>query len=419
MPSLKKISPLSVIKFQVFKRDKESKEVILEKINKCLKKKYGNVVNIDGVIKFSTNGILFRFSLEELNNFYVLISTIKYDHQYDLKNVINEDSQLIDLSKLIPWSESGVLSSFIILMPKTKHKDAASLVEKHSDQLSKSKLGLGIIRGCLLSIFEAGTKKEELFTKYYWISPYLLSSKIAEKRLEEILVDIKHLAIFTAKLSQLFNKCKPFFSVLESGEMEINEKTEDFLWKLMEPEHVQLKTLESWLSYIMERDSTISAMISTMRISYAESKSVISKVESLFNKLNERSFEDYPLNSSMEIESYNRIIQPIENIVIRGEALKARLGTVMEEVRTYLSLQQQKIALEEQKSSKDQLVRIANLQEILHKLEILIVAFYLTEMARMVFETLVYKSANLLTVSFIPIALLISVLIIRILHKRL
>ena len=120
----------------------------------------------------------------------------------------------------------------------------------------------------------------------------------------------------------------------------------------------------------------------------------------------------------MELESY-RVIQPIENFVIRGEALKARLGSVMEEVRIYLSLQQHKVALEEQKSSKDQLIHIVNLQKILHKLDILIIAFYLTEMARMVFETLIHKSANILTITFIPIALFISILIIRILHKRL
>jgi len=38
-----------------------------------------------------------------------------------------------------------------------------------------------------------------------------------------------------------------------------------------------------------------------------------------------------------------------------------------------------------------------NLQEILHKLGVLNVAVYLTEMVRIVFETLSQESANLLT----------------------
>ena len=418
MSSWKALSPLRIIRIQVFQSDKVQKNIIIDKIIKHLKQKYENVEKIDDKIRVSNDEAIYRFSLETLDKFLVLKSTIKYNRNYEL-NVINEGLQSVDLSELISSSKSENLTSFTIFIPKTKEKDAMALLEKYSNHFSKSKLGLGIARGCMLSIFESGTKREELFNKYYWLSPCYLPSKLVEKRLEEILGDIKRLAIYTAELSQLYNKCKPFFSVLESGEMEISEKTEDFLWKLVEPEPVELSTLESWLGYIMDRDSTISAMISTMKVNYAESKSVISKVENLFNKLNEKSFEDYPLNSKLEIESYNKAIQPIENIVIRGEALKARLGTVMEEVRTYLSLQQQKAALEEQKSSKDQLIRIGNLQEILHKLEILIVAFYLTEMARMVFETLLHESANILTIIFIPIALLISVIIIRTLHKSL
>ena len=44
-------------------------------------------------------------------------------------------------------------------------------------------------------------------------------------------------------------------------------------------------------------------------------------------------------------------------------------------------------------------------------------ARYLTEMARIIFETSFHESANLLTALFIPIAILISVLISRMLHK--
>jgi len=90
----------------------------------------------------------------------------------------------------------------------------------------------------------------------------------------------------------------------------------------------------------------------------------------------------------------------------------------MEEIRTYLTLQQQRITIAEQTSSREQLVRLVNLQEILHKLEILIVAFYLTEMASLVFETLAHETAGTLTVAFIPFSLLISTLLNRLLHGK-
>ena len=112
------------------------------------------------------------------------------------------------------------------------------------------------------------------------------------------------------------------------------------------------------------------------------------------------------------------MIVPFEDFIERTDALMAQFNTILDSVRTYLGIKQQKMSIMEQTSSKEQLVRLVNLQEILHKLEILIVAFYLTEMARIGFDTITHESANLLTVAFIPFALLISVLLIRALHKK-
>lgn len=98
--------------------------------------------------------------------------------------------------------------------------------------------------------------------------------------------------------------------------------------------------------------------------------------------------------------------------------MTAQFNTVLDSVRTYLGIKQQKLSIAEQSSSREQLVRLVDLQETLHKLEILIVAVYLTEMARIVFETLLHESADLLTVIFIPIALLISAILSRALHRK-
>jgi hypothetical protein len=416
---LEPLLPLRIVKIQVFQVGEWNRDAFLDKIIQPLRQRYEDVVRRDGVLEVYIDRVLCQFRMEDLDNFLVLISTIKYYHDYELKKVIDNDLQFFDLSNFIPsLPPSNLLSTFTIFIPLTWDENlTTALVEQYSEYLSKPKIGIGIIRGCLLSIFESGTKEEEKFNRYYFLSPLRLPSNVAEKRVEEILGDIRHLAVYMAELSKLHSSCKNFFSALESGEGEIREKIESFLWKLIGPEPVKLETLESWLSYIMERESTISAMIATMQVNHIEAKSILSKVEILFKKLNERSFEDYPMNSEMEIEAYNRIVKPFENYIVRSEALKTRLGTAMEEVRTYLSLQQQKITLEEQKASKEQLVRLVNLQEILHKLEILIVAVYLTEMAKTVFEALIEESANLLTVAFIPFSLLISILLSRMLHK--
>jgi len=406
--------PLRIVKIQVFQGNAEDRDAFFDKIVRTIKQKYEDVAESEDALEVSMKKTLYPFRGEELDGFFVITSTIKYDHDYELK-ALDNDLQLFDL----PNEPLNLLSTSIIFIPLTEDGNpTTALVEQYSEHLSKPEMGIGIVRGCLLSIFESGTREEEMFNRYYLLSPLHPAGGTSEKQLKLVLDDIKHLAVHTAELSKLYSSCKSFFSALQPGEMEINEKTESFLWKLIGPEPVNLETLESWLGYIMERESTISAMISTMHVNHLEAKSIISKVENLFKKLNEKSFEDYPTNSEMEIEAYRRLVNPFENYITRSEVLKTRLGTVMEQVRTYLSLQQQKITIEEQKASKDQLVRLVNLQEILHKLEILIVAVYLVEMAKIVFESMLHEEANLLTTIFIPVALLISVLISRMLHKE-
>ncbi len=181
--------------------------------------------------------------------------------------------------------------------------------------------------------------------------------------------------------------------------MEINEQTETFLWELLEPEPVKLEALRYWLGYTMEKESILSALITSMRRNYMKAKSIIAEVEECFKKLNEKNFQDCSVNSEIEIRTYNKAIRPFEDYIMRGEALRTRLRIVMEEIRTYLSLQEQKISIEEQKASKEQLVRLVNLQEIFHKIEIFIVAVYIMEMFRIIFEVLAHEIANLLVAS--------------------
>jgi hypothetical protein len=52
----------------------------------------------------------------------------------------------------------------------------------------------------------------------------------------------------------------------------------------MQPEPVGLETLESWLGYIMEREASLSAMISSMRVNLIEAQSIISRIEGVFRR---------------------------------------------------------------------------------------------------------------------------------------
>lgn len=272
---------------------------------------------------------------------------------------------------------------------------------------------MGIVRECLFSILES---EEELFNRYYLLLP--LSSELVEKNLTEALNYIKHLAIYTAELSKLYVNCKNLFITFQSWEVEVREKTKKFLWELIGPRLIELETLASWLNYIMERTLTLSTMIAIMQTNYVEAKLTVSKLRSVFKRLNEKSFKNYPRNSDIDIEVYDRIVKIFESHIVKGETLKAHLETVMDEIRVYLRFQQQKIALEEQKASKEQLIRLVDLQKIFHKIELFIVAVYMTEMARIIFEATVHEVATILTALFIPIAFFLAMGVSRLLHRR-
>ena len=407
-----------MINIDVLNVEEKDREEFEDKIIQVIKQNYEGHIKTNNSLELFTDKNKCSCIVKKSEGFFVLRSTIVYEQVRELESVLEDDLQFYDFSGIIQSSLPSKLSTtFTIFIPAAADDEhASSLVEQYSDQLSRFKQGIGVVRGFVFSIFDSGVD-DELSDKFFFLSP-LSSARSDERRIEEILSEIERLAVYTSELLELHSGSKNFFSVLEIGESEISERVEGYLWKLLSPEPVELQTLESWLSYIMERGSTVSAMVGKMKINYTEARSIVFKVENLFNRLNERGFEDYPRNFELEAEKYGRIVRNFENFSVRSEALKSRLETAMEEIRTYLSLQQQKLAMEEQKSSNEQLERLVNLQEIFHKVEIFIVAVYITEMARTVFEALVHEMVNLLTALFIPIALVLAIGISRILHRE-
>jgi uncharacterized membrane-anchored protein len=180
----------------------------------------------------------------------------------------------------------------------------------------------------------------------------------------------------------------------------------------------KLEDMEESLKVITGRFSTLSVLAGAVRRDNIVVESKLGEVEDLFQRWNESEVEGYPTIFSMEMIHYKALSKPFRDFGDRIESLRVELGTVLDTVRTYLSVNQQKIVVTEQKSSKDLLARLVNLQEALNKLEVLIVAFYITEMGGLLFEVIARDIAPLLTVAFIPLAMLASFGLIRLLHMH-
>jgi hypothetical protein len=208
-------------------------------------------------------------------------------------------------------------------------------------------------------------------------------------------------------------------SQIDASESSTQIWINEVLARMRKPiEEIQPSDLEDSLKEITIQFSRLSTLTNSMRRDNVKAKALIRGAKRLLGIWNEKPLGELPLISSVELNELEDMVAPFSDFIERTEALTMQFNTVLDSVRTYLGIQQQKLSLSEQSSSRKQLIQLVSLQETLHKFEVLVVAFYLTEMARIVFEVVLSEYANILTVLFIPVALLSSLLLSRMLGKK-
>jgi hypothetical protein len=311
--------------------------------------------------------------------------------------------------------QTDLLASFDVYSPRSASEDETlGKSEAWSRHIQRRRVGAGIVKGGLLSIL--ASEDGDTFQRDYFLSP--TNSTGHEDEFEETLEEVKKIALYSAQINRLERGSKTYFTAFKPGETEISERIDSFQWELLRPEPVKMETLESWLGYIMEREASLSAMISAIRGNRIEANIIVNGIEESFRRLNEQGIRGYPSSLDAETKTYNTVTRKYDDFIVSCEALKARLGTVMDNVRTYLSVQQHRSTIEEQKSSREQLRRLVSLQETFHKVEIFVLAVYMTEMAKIVFDEFAGGEAGLYTAIFIPVALVLAITVTNFLNRE-
>lgn len=273
---------------------------------------------------------------------------------------------------------------------------------------------LGKVHGCVVSTLEGGASSRS--TRELIIVP--LQQDEDSSSIWMLADDMVSLTSFTARLSHLRSGRELMLNQVDASEETTQLRIDEILMELQRPtEQLKPEDLEKILTEVTVLFSRLSVLASSMRRDYIKASAILRRIRTLFMTWNEESMEGYSTNSSLETDTHESLVLSFRDFVDRIEALRAQLDTVLDAVRTYLGIQGQRLSIEEQRSSKEQLVRMVNLQEILHKLEVVIVSFYLTEMARLFFEALTREIADLLTLAFIPAAFFISIFVMRLLHR--
>jgi hypothetical protein len=369
--------------------------------------------SINGYVRFISEGISQAFLLaagpaeadkESLN------LTLSYE-EYD---------ELIGkLEKALPEAPNF---SYLLKVAYAKgEEEAEALLQRYTADVGRTQSSVGLVKGCILATLTVPDgSRLSMPSREIIVIHYRDELEKAADIVWGLSFEISSLGMCMGEMSRLFSERKLMFDQMDASERSTQLRINEILAEMRRPvDEIQPGDLEDILKEITIQFSRLSTLASSMRRDHIKARGFHRRLRNLLKGWNESPLGESPTNSSAELERFENLMAPFGDFVERTEALMTQLNTVLDSVRTYLGIQQQKMSLMEQTSSKEQLIRLVNLQEILHKLEILIVAVYIMEMAKIAFETLIHEHelVNSLTAVFIPIALILSILISRMLHR--
>lgn len=273
--------------------------------------------------------------------------------------------QIHPILNLLPKNPVLLLSIYIV--PAGSQAEALKLTKQYSGYIGCHKVAIGVVSNCLLATFRMTTNETDspLIRRNMLLSPINMSFPEGKVTVLDLLTDIKQLAINLGNLNRLYQLCQPYFPQADPGGTEIQEKIEVILNRIRQTEPVELETLKSWLSEVMDRFSTLSIMSGLLKRDQITARTYIEENINLLNRWGEIDLVGYPTNTLMETIDYNSTLQPFEDFVDRTQALRTQLETVSDMVRTYLGIRQQEQSSEMLKQQVRMLHTIEGHEKIL------------------------------------------------------
>ncbi|MCW4039885.1 MAG: hypothetical protein NWE83_03920 [Candidatus Bathyarchaeota archaeon] len=392
---------------------------ILDKLHEI----YGGTVSGDlQCLDYEIGGKFVHIRWLDLDGGQVLVMAIGSELKNESLNSISINSdfyeQVAELKEVLTVTPD---SMFQLNLKYFRDKEnAKNLLQQYLEHQEKTIRSAGFIKDSLIvSINTPAGSIQHPSSREIMILSYNIRSNNFKNIIWNLCFEVVSLASYIREVNRLYSDRRHVFDQLEALESSTQIRINEILAEMVRPvNEIQPTYLGDILKEISIQYSRLSNIASSTRRDRVKAQSKIRKCESVVKKWQESQFEEYLTNTSIELDHVESMIAPFGDYIERTEALMTQLNTVLDSVKTYLGIKQQMMSLNEETSSKEQLIRLVNLQEILHKLEILIVAVYLTEMAKIIFEAFIHEHVSLLTAIFIPIALVISIIVSRLLHKE-
>lgn len=288
--------------------------------------------------------------IEEADSHIFVLTASHASDDYVSRNCKEEAAlyvaQLRPLEEMLPQNP---ISAFSVLTGlASDQNEALTLLREYSDYLTRREAGSGVARGCLLAILESGPggSAAQVLKRDLLVSPFSLPLAEAKLILSRFIEELAQLALYAGRLYRLNRERRLFFPQLDPAEKEAQEKIEVILARMKQFEQVTPEELQTWLGEVTERFSGLSVMAGAMRRDYVTAESYLGEMESCLALWNEKSVEGYLPTSSVQLMEYRALAKPFKDFIDRTDALRTQLDTVLDTVRTYLSIRQQRQSTE-------------------------------------------------------------------------
>ncbi len=335
------------VHISVFAINQKDEAESSQKVLQCIRDKFSSksIIADSNGAEFSIDGKECSVRLLEQSDCHIFTVTIDSSNaDYVSKNWENDVSSYLRYANLIlQMLPKNPISEFTIFIGLTDSQiDALSLLQQYSGYFGSPDKARGITRNCLVATFEkAKTMDCDSVGRNFLISPFGQNTLESKYNLSNFCEDLAQSASIVGRLNNFCRLDEPFFKTITAAEQAAQVRNEEIFRNIGNLEQIELGVLKSWLGELTYMFSSLSVLTGAMRRDYAKAQVYLTEINDLLSKWKEKNFEGYSTNLSAEVMECEALARPFKTFLDRSDALRTQIETILDTIRTYLSVRQQ------------------------------------------------------------------------------
>jgi hypothetical protein len=247
--------------------------------------------------------------------------------------------------RLGEYLSKNPVSAFTVRVRRaTSVREAEAALQEYLRQ-NRLIRSLGVVNSCLLAtlVDRDGSSPSQIMKREIVTFPCHSNLDEANRLFWAFLSDMTSLVCHAGKLNQLNLTHEPVINQVDASEKTTQFRINEIFADIRRPvEQVKPENLEEMLREVTTLFSSLSILGSAIKRDYIRGRGILYDIRTLFDSWNEKGIDPHPTNSSMEMNCYSNLIAPFKNFVDRIDALNIQLRTVLDALRTNISIRQQK-----------------------------------------------------------------------------